>query len=225
MQPLRMSSFCNRKPSFIYLFSVTSFFYLLLFLFQAPFAALLCSKFQGIIFVTLHCLRASGLALPVGCCGGGLERGGGEKSWYFSTYRDCTPLRLWFLLDCPMTHSAAPHQESSLEGSSSWALSSLSYNCRTQGEGTKEGPHIHVQYLKVISQTQTVQVFSIFLFRQKYLHDDKLKGKKSLVWKSTGYLSTHIFLLSSSHFPNPRLICSSTYQSFLFPLSRTVRIL
>ena len=169
-----------------------------------PFAPLLCSKSQGIIFVTLYCLWASGLALPVGCCGGGLERGGGEESGCFSTYRDCSSLTLWFLLGCPMTHSAAPHHESSAH----WKVVAVGLCpacpiCRTQGEGTKEGTHIYVQYLQVIHQIQTVEVFSIFLFRQIYLHNDKLKEKMSLVWEPTGYLSTHT-LTHSLSFPTPK---------------------
>lgn len=169
-----------QQHAFVYLFLCDIIHLSALFSIPGPFrcSALLFSKSQGIVFVTLHCLRASGLALSMGCRGGGLERGGGEKSGYFSTYSDCTCLCLWFLLDCPMTHSAAPHHESSPH----WKVLAVGVcpACpigRTQGEGTKGGPRIYVQYFKVIHQIQTVKVFSIFLFGQTYLHSDKLKEK------------------------------------------------
>lgn len=142
--------------SFIYLFCVTSFICLLLFLSLEPFAALLCSAPDPRVLYLSHS-TAFGL-LGWLCQWDALQEDWREelgRSQGVSLLKVTVPLWDWFLLDCPMTHLAAPHRESGPH----WKVLAVGLCpacpvCRTQGEGTKWGPHIYVQYLKVIQQIQ-----------------------------------------------------------------------
>ena len=89
----------------------------------------------------------------MGSSGGGLERGGGEKTGSFSTYSGYTSSVILVCIGLSHFPPISPHMSPASTGRlQQGALASLVSACAEPGVRIQKEAHKYVQYLKAINQ-------------------------------------------------------------------------